>query len=44
VLAERPRWAIAAEVAPQAGGVERTLPTTGLDRVDLYVDGRPRAT
>jgi hypothetical protein len=44
VLAERPRRAIAAEVTPQAGAVELTLRTTGLDRVDVYVDGRPRDT
>ena len=44
VLAGRPRRAIAAEVTSQAGGIELTLRTTGLDRVDVYVDGRPRDT
>jgi hypothetical protein len=44
VLAERPRRAIAAQATPQPGGIELTLRTTGVDRVDVYVDGRPRET
>jgi len=45
LLAERQRRAIAAVATPrQAGGIELALRTTGLDRVDVYIDGRPRET
>jgi hypothetical protein len=44
VVTERPRRAIAAEMTPQVGGIELALSTTGLDRVDVYVDNRPRNT
>jgi hypothetical protein len=44
VLAERPRRALGTEVTPQAAGIDLALRTTGLDRIDVYVNGRPRDT
>ena len=44
VLAERPRRSITATTAPQPDGIELTLDMTGLDRVDVYLDSRPRHT
>lgn len=44
VLAERPQRALAAEATERADGIDLTLRTKGLNRVDVYVDGRPRGT
>lgn len=44
VLAKGPRRAFAAEVTPTAAGADVVLRTSGIDRVDAYVDGRPRGT
>jgi Peptidase family S41 len=44
LLAKRPRRAIATEVTSRADAIKLALRTTGLDRVDVYVDGRPRHT
>lgn len=41
-LTERPLRAFFAQATPRDGGIDLTLATTGLDRIDLYVDGRPR--
>jgi hypothetical protein len=44
VLANRPHRALAVESSTQGDGIDLSLQTTGLDRVDAYVDDRPRAT
>jgi hypothetical protein len=44
VLAEQPRRTLVAEMTPQAGAIDLAVRTAGLDRVDVYVDGRPRTT
>jgi peptidase S41-like protein len=44
VLAARPHRALEVESATQGDGIDLSLQTTGLDRVDAYVDDRPRAT
>ena len=43
-LAERPLRAFSAQPAPAEGGIDLLLRTTGLDRLDVLVDGRPRDT
>jgi hypothetical protein len=45
MLAVLPRATLDVKVAPASGGTSKvTLTTQGLDRVDIVVDGRPRAT
>jgi hypothetical protein len=44
VLAEMPRRALGVEGASSADGIDLTVQTTGLDRLDWSVDGRPRGT
>ena len=44
MLANRPHRALAVESSTQGDGIDLSLQTTGLDRVDAYVDDRPRAT
>jgi hypothetical protein len=44
VLAQRPRRTLAADVTAHDGGIDLALRTRGLDRVDVYVDDRPRET
>jgi hypothetical protein len=44
VLAQLPRRTLAADVAAHDASIDLNLRTTGLDRVDVYVDHRPRET
>jgi Peptidase family S41 len=44
VLDGMPRRALTMEIAPSADGIDIAFTTAGLDRVDFYVDERPRAT
>jgi hypothetical protein len=44
VLASLPRRALAVEQTPHPGGVDLKVRTTGVDRLDVLVDGRPRET
>jgi hypothetical protein len=44
VLAAQPRRALTLELTPHPGSIEVAFTTKGLDRVDVYVDGRPLAT
>jgi hypothetical protein len=45
MLSALPRRSLAASVGPVTAGKRTiTLTTAGLDRVDIAVDGRPRAT
>ncbi len=45
LLGELPNVSLDAQVGPAVGGTRKvTLTTKGLDRVDVAVDGRPRAT
>jgi hypothetical protein len=45
MLAGMPTVTLSAQVSPVVGGKRNvTLTTQGLDRVDVTVDGRPRAT
>ena len=44
VLANLPRRALAVEQTPHPGGIDLTVETTGLDRLDVLLDERPRET
>jgi hypothetical protein len=44
VVAAMPRRGLTLELTPHAGSIEVAFTTKGLDRVDVYLDGRPVAT